>query len=237
MNMPAKTVFFLVVLSLISRLAQAQLIHGEVLEIDSNVPLEGAVIENIYTNITMNTPKDGSFVIAASPGQMLVFKKPGYKQARVRIPNGFVPPFFRIILERGYTPPTDAYAANGDRYDYRRDSLRYYELYKHELEFAKMSTIEKIKSPFSAMSARNREIWQFQDDYKEFEEDKYIDRTFNRDLVTKITGLKGDSLTTYMRRYRPSYEQLHGMNDYTYFSYIKNTVRRFRGRDRPAESR
>lgn len=226
--MPARAFALFLLLSFTSQLAQAQIIHGEALDMDRKKPIEGVAIENIYTNIAITTVSDGTFVIAAAAGQLLEFKKPGYKVTRVRIPHGDMPAYFRIIMERGITPPSDIYAANSNRYDNRRDSLRFYELYKHELDFPKMSTMEKIRSPFSALSKKNRQIWEFQEDYSNNEKEKYIDQTFNRNLITKITGLSGDSLTTYMRRYRPSYDQLRGMNDYAFFHYIKTGVHRFR---------
>ncbi len=225
--MPARAFALLLLLSLTSQLALAQIIHGEALDMNNKKPIEGVVIDNIYTNVSITTVADGSFVIAATAGQLLEFKKPGYKLTRVRIPHGDIPPYFRIILERGITPPSDIYA-QGNRYDNRRDSMRFYELYKHELDFPKMSAMEKIRSPFSAMSKRNRQIWEFQEDYSNNEKEKYVDQTFNRALITKITGLQGDSLTTYMRRYRPTYDQIRGMNDYAFYSYIKTGVRRFR---------
>jgi hypothetical protein len=210
----------------------AQIIHGEVLDIDNMSPVEGVTIENIYTNVTISSAADGAFVIAASSDQLLEFKKPGYRVTRVRIPKGQVPPYFRIIIEHGINKPSGDFH-QGDRYDYKRDSIRFHDLYAHELDFPRMSAIEKIKSPFSAMSKRNRMIWQFQEDYASFEKEKYVDRSFNPALVQKITGLKGDSLENYMLRFRPSYEQVRGMTDYAFYNYIKTTGTRFRTPNRP----
>lgn len=215
----------------------AQAIRGEVIDMDDKSPIEGVSIENIYTSLDVSTSLTGSFLIAATGDQLLEFKKNGYKTTRVRIPRGYVPPYFRIIMKRGL-PEIDrnAIADRTNRYDYRSDSLRLREIYKQELDFPKMSTIDKIAHPFTAMSSRNREKWQFQDDFAQSEKEKYVDMTFNAELITKITGLKGDSLTRYMRRYRPAYAQLRTMNDYTFFSYIKSTVQYFRSPNMPRSS-
>lgn len=221
------TVVFLL-LCLVHGVLSAQIIHGEVLDIDNMRPVEAVSVENVYTNVSINSASDGSFVIAAAQDQLLEFRKAGYRVTRVRIPKGQLPSYFRIIIEHGINKPSDNYQQRGDRYDYKYDSIRFHDLYAHELDFPRMSTIDKIKSPFSAMSKKNRMIWQFQDDYANFEHEKYVDRTFNQTLVTKITGLKGDSLEHYMLRYRPSYEQVRGMTDYTFYNYIKTTGQRFR---------
>ncbi|MBX2905822.1 MAG: hypothetical protein KF744_07285 [Taibaiella sp.] len=228
-----RTAVFCLSFCLVSGATIAQIIHGEVLDIDNMKPVEGVSIENIYTNVAINSTADGAFVIAATSDQLLEFKKPGYRVTRVRIPKGQVPSYFRIIIEHGINKPSGEYQQKGDRYDYKRDSIRFHDIYAHELDFPRMSTIDKIKSPFSAMSKRNRMIWQFQDDYANFEREKYVDRTFNPALVQKITGLTGDSLSNYMIRFRPSYDQARGMTDYAFYNYIKTTGTRFRTPNRP----
>lgn len=212
----------------ISILVRAQTIRGEALDMDTKQAIEGVVIENVYTSLDVTTNHDGSFNIAAIGGQLLEFKKQGYKTARVRIPQGYIPSFFRIILKKGISDVRELPLANSNRYDYKYDSMRYHELYKHELEFPKMSSIDMMASPFSALSGKNREIWQFQDDYAVFEREKYVDRTFNAELVTKFTGLTGDSLKYFMRRFRPDYEQLRVMNDYAFFTFIKKSAYNYR---------
>lgn len=212
----------------------AQTIRGEVLDMENKQPVAGVSIENIYTSLDINTDDKGAFLIAANGGQLLEFKKPGYKTVRVRVPQGYIPSYFRIIMKQGIPEIKDTYVSN--RYDYRSDSLRFHELYKHELEFPKMSSIDMIAHPFSAMSGKNREMWKFQEDYDYFEKEKYVDMTFNEAIVTKITGLRGDSLRYYMRRNRPTYEQLRSMNDYSFFNYIKTTVHYYRKPNMPRSS-
>ncbi len=208
-----------------------QTIRGEVTDLDSKHAVVGVNIENIYTSLAVTTNSDGSFVIAASGDQLLEFKKTGYKTVRVRVPNGYMPSYFKIIMQHGITNMHEVNEPANNRYVYRSDSLRYHDLYKHELDFPKLSGIGAVAHPFSALSTRNREIWKFQEDYNDFEKEKYIDRTFNAETITKFTGLKGDSLKYFMVRYRPEYEQLRTMNDYTFFNYIKKTAHTYRNRN------
>jgi hypothetical protein len=211
--------------------AIAQTIRGEVLDMETGSPVTGVNIENIHTSLDISTDDKGAFLIAAAGGQLLEFKKNGYKTERVRVPQGFIPPYFRIIMKQGIPELKDKYANN--RYDYKFDSIKMHELYAHELDFPKMSAIDMISHPFSAMSGKNREMWRFQDEYDDFEKEKYVDMTFNPEIISKITGLKGDSVRNYIRRYRPSYQQLRGMTDYALFSYIRSTVHSFRSPNIP----
>jgi len=225
----------LFLLCLICMGAGAQVIHGEVLDMEGKGKLPGVNIVNVYTAFAVTTGADGDFLIPAASDQLLEFQKAGYRTVRFRIPKGSVPPYFRIMMQRGFTAAKDL--GQGNRYTYHDDSLRFYNIYRHELDFPKLSAIGSIQHPFSALSGRNREIWQFQDDYKMYEQEKYIDRTFNEALVAKLTGLSGDSARTYMRRYRPTYDQLRSMSDYAFFNFIKMSVHSYRhSRDTPRRS-
>lgn len=227
--MPARALLLLFLLFVARFPAVGQTIRGEVLDMDTHKPINNVDILNIYTSLDISSNDAGAFIIAASSGQLLEFKKEGYKTTRVRIPQGYVPSYFRIIMKPGFSdlkPGSDIAAAN--HYDYKSDSIRYHDVYKTELDFPKLTGFDAIASPFSALSAKNREVWRFQDEYEEFEKEKYVDKMFNPELITKMTGLTGDSLRMYMRRARPSYEQLRGMNDYNFYNFIKTGVYHFR---------
>lgn len=224
-------------LLLIYTAGNAQNIKGQVVDLHEGSPLQEVTVHNIHENITAYSGVDGSFNIPATGDELLEFRKEGYKTYRVRIPKGTLPPFFKIGLEQPAIDPN--IAAAGPPKTYRDDSLRYYYLYKHELDFQKFSTIDMLKHPFSAMSKKNRQIWAFQDEFGWFQQEKYINYTFNDKLVTDLTGLKGDSLNTYMRMFRPTYDELRNMSEYTFYGYIKQTAdlyrkRGIRSRIRPA---
>ena len=231
--MPHRALLLMLFLLVTCLPAIGQTIHGEVVDMDDKKPINNVAIENIHTDFSITSDKDGSFLISGSGGQLLEFRKGGYKTTRVRIPKGYIPSYFRIIMQKGISPIRDMYVSNGGAYDYKKDSTEFHELYKHELDFPKLTGIQAIASPFSAMSKKNREIWRFQDDYDAFEKEKFVDKTFSDAVVTRFTGLTGDSLRIYRRRYRPTYEQLKGMNDYNFYNYIKSSVTRFRSINRP----
>ncbi len=207
--------------------ADAQTIKGEVIDANDGKPVENVSVVNVYNNISYTTAGDGKFFVPAAKNELLEFRKLGYKITRVRIPAGSIPPYFRIIMQKG---PIELQEVNihGQAKDYHSDSLRYHEIYKHELDFPTLSAIDAISHPFTALSKRNREIWAFQKEYDHFQKEKYIDYTFNDKLVSRITGLQGDSLVRYMQRYRPGYEQLRAMSEYNFYNYIKQTAERYR---------
>jgi hypothetical protein len=206
--------------------AYAQSILGVVIDNVSKKPINEVNIDNTYTGFTMLTDQQGKFFITASKGQLLEFRKPGYKTVHVRIPEGDIPPYFKIIMQAGPVVLAPYVAAN----KYTADSLRNRQLYAHELDVPKLSAFGSIEHPFSALSKKNQEIWAFQDDYYATEQQKFVDSKFNPELITQLTGLAGDSLTYYMRRYRPTYEQARGMSEYGFYNYIKHAAGLYRSR-------
>ena len=56
----------------------------------------------------------------------------------------------------------------------------------------------------------------------------YSARAFSGDKVTAATGLKADSLKTFMDKYRPDNSQLRAMSDYEVISYIKKCYAEFK---------
>lgn len=71
-------------------------------------------------------------------------------------------------------------------------------------------------------SRRLQEI--IEHDYRE----TVIDYRFTPDLVSSVTGLRGETLIDFMRQYRPSYFFVLSANDYNLAFYIRSSLVRYR---------
>lgn len=205
----------------------AENIDGDISDIHEKIALADVSITNIHTNTTTTSDANGKFTISVARGQLLEFRKIGYKTVRLRVPNGSIPSYFKILMEKGAIELPQFELQDHQR-DWVKDSLRYYDIYKNAINYPQLTGLQMIEHPFSALSKHSREIWAFQKEYAYWQKEKYVDYTFNEDLVKRITGLEGDSVKSYLRAYRPSYEQLRSMNEYTFYSYIKTTVSLYR---------
>jgi hypothetical protein len=67
----------------------------------------------------------------------------------------------------------------------------------------------------------NRSMMAFRRRLEQEEIDKFIDHRFTKAVVRKVTGLNGDSLTRFMKEYRPSYEFAQISTDYEFLEYVK----------------
>jgi hypothetical protein len=54
-----------------------------------------------------------------------------------------------------------------------------------------------------------------------------IDYRFNKTLVGRITGLKGDALTDFMTKYRPGYYFLANASEYEFITSIRTNLKRY----------
>ena len=70
---------------------------------------------------------------------------------------------------------------------------------------------------------RNRSLLNLQNRLLQQEQDKYIDRRYNKPFVRKLTKLNSPELDTFMRRYRPDYALMQQMNDLELGYYIEKT--------------
>lgn len=220
-------VCFLIFIVSFPLLLNAETIKGQVLDMEGKHGIADVAIQNVHTGFTTATDSAGNFTITATTEQLIEFRKLGYKTVRFRMPGGDVPSYFKIIMQNGPIELPEYKLAGGSR-NYKKDSLEYYQLYKSALEFPQLNGLDAIQHPFSALSKRNRQIWAFQKEYAVFEREKYIDYTFNASLVKNLTGLEGDSAQYYLRKFRPTYEQLRGMSEYEFYDFIKETVMYFR---------
>ncbi len=210
-----------------------QAIQGQIMDVNDNKPIDNVIISNLYRETTIQSDRQGRFNLPAQAGELVEFRKQGYKVIRVRIPQGSLP-FFNVSLQK-FDPAVPVFE-NMASPDYKSDSIKYAQLYKKELDFPTMTTIQVIQHPFSAMSKHNQQVWAFQKEFNWYQQQKYIDYTFSDNLITSITGLKGDSLKVYKRIFRPTYEQLRNMGEYNYLVYIKRTVDAYRSRGIRARS-
>ncbi len=213
----------------------AQTMIGIVTEAATGKPLDDVLYENIFSSLSGTTDSSGRFTLSASAGQLIVFQKLGYRTVRVRIPPGHMPPFFKIPMEPGALQLDEVEVLDRHR-NYHNDSLRNASIYESEIRYPKMSAVDKIQHPFTALSKHYQSIMRFQKEYNYLEQQKYIDYAFNEKMITNLTGLQGDDLHQYMRQYRPTYEMLRSMPDYYFYSYIKESAQQWQRRKgrRPA---
>jgi hypothetical protein len=76
---------------------------------------------------------------------------------------------------------------------------------------------------------RNRALASLQNRLITEEQDKYIDFRFNKKFVTELTGMQGEELTLFMRKYRPPYDFVAITNQLEFGYYIQQCYKKEKG--------
>lgn len=74
---------------------------------------------------------------------------------------------------------------------------------------------------FPFFSKRGREKRKFGKMYSKFEKEQYINSRYTPELVNRLTGLTGDSLSLFLYEFRPSYELVRTASNLVFWSWIK----------------
>jgi hypothetical protein len=76
---------------------------------------------------------------------------------------------------------------------------------------------------------KNKSMERFRERLEQEEQDKFVDRRFNKGLVKRLTGADNDEeITDFMRRYRPTFEFTAGTSDYDFQYFIKIAYQEYR---------
>lgn len=223
-----KLLFVSGLLGLLSLHSFAVPIKGIVVDLLTMQPLPGVSITNVHSSKEVQTGENGSFELEVARGELVEFRIAGYDIARVRIKSEQNLPFYKIQLKEAPTQIENQLTIQDYFMGAKIDSVKRRELYQQALDHYKLTGLDIIQHPFDAMSKRNRMIWAFQKNYEIWERDKFVDYVFNDRLIVQLTGLDEESLELYKKRYRPPYELIRGMNEYQYYSYIKDSVKDFK---------
>jgi len=213
--------------------AQKQVRVGYIKDSSTQRPIINVLVTNEYNHKLTHTDSAGFFRIEAGEKDILFFDAADYHFDTLRY-GTMTPDTVTIYLARlpnvlmGVTVTARGYTR------YQQDSI------KRKLDFEKdagqkMKTVAKSNSGAGVginldallkRSEKNRK--KAYKTFNEIEKTNYVDARFSRDLVAGYTGLRGDSLSTFIEKNRPSYEWLrqHTTDDDVFY-YINDRLKTY----------
>jgi hypothetical protein len=232
----------LILLTMFCINASAQKVTGFVVERDIHKPIPYIIVSATGTNVFTN--ESGGFSVRITQlSDTLKIRAMGYKP--VAIP---VTPFSgKLKLIELVQQTIKLGQVNISAYKrYLQDSIDNRQQFAKEFAFkgpvlTDMMHPSTTNAPFSYVNVdaislykiltkkRSRAYW-LQQNMLGLEKVNHVALRFNRGLVSQITGLKGDSLNTFMTDYRPAQSQVDGMNDYNLMLFIKNNYDAYKKR-------
>jgi hypothetical protein len=224
---------FLLLFSAGARVAAQQSLKGKMFDLNTDSVLAGVTIYNATKNIYALSGTDGTYAVTAAEGDRLIFSSVGYRPDTVKVAyymflTGYDIP---LTLKNGFLKSVTVLGS------YQADSIRRHEEYKDIFEKPKPARLPRGNVPPNGFGVtfnpviikpekeRQKEKLKKQLIYQE--EQAFVDYSFSRSYVEKITGLHGDSLRVFMLRYRPSYTFCRTTSKVDMLVYINDKLKIF----------
>jgi hypothetical protein len=81
-----------------------------------------------------------------------------------------------------------------------------------------------IDKLYSALSKQGHDARRLQRDFVQDYRTSVVDQRFNKTMVSKVTGYKGQKLDDFIVKYKPSYDYVIKATDYDLVQYIKRKM-------------
>jgi hypothetical protein len=189
-----------------------QFLTGKVYVKGSSDTLISVSIHNITQQHYDLSDEDGSYRIQAAPGDHIAFSSVGHKTDTIKVTASDLTAAFPVYLE---IKPQVLTTARVEFNNYQLDSMdrrnEYAWVYGHgnEPRFEKQRQGDGVgveMNIFRHTSKADKERERLEKRLQREEQEYYVDFRYNKEYVAKITHLQGDSLKTFMKKYRPSYD-------------------------------
>jgi hypothetical protein len=224
---------FVLLLGLVRTGNAQQFLTGKVYVKGSSDTLISVSIHNITAQRYDLSDEDGSYRIQVMPGDHVAFSSVGHKPDTITVTASMMTASYPVFLE---IKAQTLQAARVEFTNYQLDSMdrrkEYAWVYDHgqesKLEHERKSdgvgvTMNIFRNTSSAAKQRER----LQKRLSKEEQDYYVDFRYNKDYVGKITHLKGDSLKTFMQKFRPSYDYCRKAATVDILVYINDCYKQF----------
>ncbi|MGH2645880.1 MAG: carboxypeptidase-like regulatory domain-containing protein [Chitinophagaceae bacterium] len=214
------------------------LITGTVRDNVSQIPLYRATVFDKSTGDVVATDSSGFYSIHAGGGDTISYSFVGFYTKDYVVPLQLTRIIHDVDLatQKHQLTEVEIKALT----PYQRDSLDRIETFGHYLDqpkthFVGLNTHSPYDipnpnyndafgislNPFTFFSKKNSERRHFDKMYPKFEKQAFINSRYTPDLVNKLTGMTGDSLSLFLYKFRPSYELVRTAPDLVFWSWIK----------------
>lgn len=224
---------FLFFFACLNVFGQQETFTGLVFDKDTKQRLARVRISNLRSQETIYNNSKGEFSLVARKGDLLLARLENYRSDTVKVGNQGVIIFYlkRLAIPLPQVTVKDSLLSAKERYEQAKKAFNQAVRLGNNQDLLAVGqsggvglSIDAIWSAFSKEGKNARRLMEVMErDYQ----NNMIDQIFNKTLVQRITGLKGDRLLIFMLNYRPTYDFVMKANDYVLASYIKMAYQKF----------
>lgn len=212
MKLTTATLVFLMLFALVAR--SQSVIKGSVYDGPSGSKMPNVFITDLTNKQISLSDKKGDFVIKAAPGHLLVFTAPTYANDTVYITD--MKNLKVRLTSTGINLNEVSVAGKRAVFDPKVDYRQIYE----------KSAVRPL-SPSTWFSREGRNARRLKKFFKWEVEQREIDQSFNKTVVSKVVPLKGEELDDFMSMYRPTYKFVKENNEQSIMIYVNDSYKKF----------
>jgi len=223
---------------LLALAAHAQNVVGIVTDKATSEPLVGATVT--YGKLAMQTNRNGLFEFdGVKLNDTLKVTVVGYLPYTVLIMARNTSQHIEMIKKVNELKPVNIIGTKSFTQDSLNNRLDYAKSFNYQhpklsdaitlnpgTRPGELLTIDLL-AIVRALTYKTTDEYKFNKLLKRDEHEQYVDEKFNRGIVERVTGLKGDTLSAFLAEYRPTYDYVLKATPYDMQEYIKSCYRKF----------
>jgi len=177
----------------------------------------------------------GNYRIPAREGDQLFFSSVGFITDTLIVTSDMLAGDFPVLLETRIVALPSFQV--GSLSNYQLDSMARREEYKWIYEHGNVQRVEKERHGdgvglsldlFRNASKGDKDREKLKKRLLKEEEQHYIDYRYNREFISRLTHLKGDSLQKFMEQYRPTYDYTRKAANVDILIFINDSFKKFK---------
>lgn len=242
--MKEKQALLILFFALIGSYGKSQIfLTGQIFDRGYDRVVIAASVKNITNSKISISDMGGNYKIPASIGDKIIFSSASYIADTIIVKQSMLTDGLDIYLLQNIIQLEEV--GVGELNKYQVDSISRIEEFSDVMGKSNSKLVGGkgnnptdgvgvTFSPISHFSKKEKEQRRFKRMFLKQEEEYYVDYKFPYQYVAQITGLKGDSLKTFMFKYRPSYGFCRANDKSAMLVYINDRYRAFMNKPTPA---
>jgi hypothetical protein len=211
--------------------ATAQTFSGRVTDMSTHKPLAHVIISSWQHNRVAETDSNGNFSFRAGDDKQFYFVLNGYAVTQ----KPYTPVFAEVAMTPLSVTLNDVTIRPYDAF--QSDSAEMARLYGNELSKeaikpkiypgAGLVADGVISSVAQHFSKKAKQSKRFKEDFRKDMEQKFVDVRYTPNLVSSLTGLKGESISQFMISYPMDHEFARAASDLEIKAWIRQNYRTY----------
>jgi hypothetical protein len=206
-------------------------VKGKIYDAKTDSTIAAVNVFNINTKQSAHSDISGSYSITATEDDQLVFSIVGYRPDTVTVVYSMLLAQHDVTLRNEIITLKNVTVTSS----YQGDSLARRNYYDNMYKLPNITGHNTPQygfgislSPFSHFSQEAKQKRQLKKRLIKEEEEYYVERSFPKQWVASMTGLRGDSLIRFMMLYRPSYSFCRKSSREQMLIYVSEKLKEFK---------